>query len=166
MNNQIKLIKSSGDQSFDIEWICPAYFHYKKGWKWFSIAGSVILGAVIYSLVTGEWLSAIVFILLSGVYAMHYLQPIPLLHTGISKLGIQIGNKFYGFNQLKTFWINYNPPFSTLHVILANKMQKEIEINLVHQDPVAVRNMLINEIPELEGRSESFMSILARLLRL
>src|SRR3990167_4692256 len=114
MNKGVEVIKAAQGQNFDVEWLSPAYFHYKKGWKWFLIAGIITFIAIAYSVITVQWMSAIVFILLSGVYIMHYLQPVPIIHTGISKLGIQIGKKFYGFNQVKAFWINYNPPFSTL----------------------------------------------------
>src|SRR3989339_1189554 len=138
-----------------IEWISPAYVHFKKGWKWFTIAGIIALSAILYSLYQGEYLSAIVFIILSGVYVMYYLEPPPMLHVGISELGVQISNKFYSFHQIKAFWINYLPPISTVHFKLAGKMQREIEVHLANQDPVFLRNFLVTQVPELEGKQES-----------
>lgn len=166
MNDKSKIEYSIPKQNFQIEWMSPAYFHYKKGWKWFTAAGLIVLVAVVHSIINGQWMSAVVFILLAGVYMMHYLQKVPMIDVGISELGVQIGTRFCSFNLIKAFWINYNPPFSTLHLILANKIQNEVEINLLHQDAAEVRKLLIQEVPELEGRSESFMSIMARLLRL
>ncbi|KKP39337.1 MAG: hypothetical protein UR28_C0008G0042 [Candidatus Peregrinibacteria bacterium GW2011_GWF2_33_10] len=156
------------NQNYIIQWLSPAYIHFQKGWKWFLIAGILIAVATIYSLWQGEILAPILFVLMAGVYTMHYLQAPPMIDVGISHLGLQVGSKFYPFSHIKAFWIHYLPPISTVsfRIISSSKIYRDLSIYLMDQDPVKIRNFLINQIPELEGKQESASNILIRLLKL
>lgn len=150
-----------------IEWNSPIYLHYKKGWKWYSAFGIIVSAAIIWAVVNGQIIPAILFVLTAAVYLMHCQEDPPMIKIGISQLGIKVSNKFYPFSHIRAFWIHYLPPISTLHIRLANgSFKNEVEVYIMNQDPAILRKILLTQIPEVEGKNESFSSLMLRILRL
>ena len=149
------------------EWKAPEFISHQKGSRWFLISSVIILLLVIYALYTQSATMAIVFIVFAGVYYLTHNQQPKIIDVQIKELGISVDKKFYPYNFINSFWINYDPPYvRTLNLRLSDKSFTKVTIQLDSQDPVEVRKTLAKEIPEVEGASESFGEILIRLLRL
>ena len=90
-----------------------------------------------------------------------------MIGVKITQMGVWVSDRFFAYTSLKAFWIIYKPPFVTrLYLRLANKSGTEVKIELNHQSPVEVRQLLAREIPEIEGGDESMADVFIRLLRL
>ena len=150
-----------------LEWRTPEFIPHPRGKIWFIIAGILILSFVIYAILTNSATTAIVFIILTGVYYLTHNQEPRIISIKITELGISIDKNFYPYNTINSFWIVYHPPFvRTLNLRLGTKSFTQIKIELSEQNPVEVRQFLAKEIPEIEGAEESMIDILIRLLRL
>lgn len=150
-----------------LEWETPEFIPHPKGAVWFLIMGMLVLGFTAYAVITGSATMAIVFLLLGGmVYLTHNQEP-KIIRIRVSEMGISVGDKFYQYTSLNSFWIVYNPPFvSRLYLRLSNKSLTEIKVELNHQNPVELRRALTGELPEIEGGQEKLTDIFIRLLRL
>jgi len=149
-----------------IAWAAPAYTDHSKGVVWYAIAALTLVGILWYSLMSGSWSTAVVFILFAGVYVMSMQHKAPDVMSGITELGVQSGTEFYPFSQIKGYWVVYQPPsVKVLHLQLVGKKQ-DISIQLGDQSPVEVRNLLSREIPEIEGKGEPFINYITRILKL
>jgi hypothetical protein len=147
-------------------WVSPEYADHHKGIIWYVLAGLVLVGILWYSLMSASWSTAVVFVLFAGVYLMNMHSKPRDAANAITELGVQVGGQFYAFSQIKGFWIVYKPPrVSTLHIQLVGK-RDDIAVELDEQSPAVVRNLLSREIPEIEGKGESFVNYVTRVLKL
>lgn len=150
-----------------LSWKAPEYILHKKSARWFMVAGVIILMLIAYAIYTNSATMAIVFILLAGVYYLTHNQHPKVIDVKITELGIYVGNKFYHYHMINSFWLVYHPPYiNTLNLRLAGKTFSKVVIQLDRQDPVEVRKVLSKEIPEIEGEEEGLSDTLTRLLRL
>ena len=149
-----------------ISWAAPGYKEHSKGVVWYAVATLSLLGILWYSLMSGSWSTAVVFLLFAGVYVMSMQHKSPDVMSGITELGVQHGTKFYPFSRIKGYWVVYKPPeVKVLHIQLVGK-KEDISIELGNQSPVQVRNLLSREIPEIEGKGEPFLNYVTRILKL
>lgn len=150
-----------------LEWKTPEFIPHSKGPAWFLTAAGLMIAFTAYAILTGSATMAIVFILLGGVYYLTHNQAPRILEIKVTRLGIAVGTRFYPFGNLNAFWIVYNPPFvRKLYLRTSDKTNREIKIELNDQSPVALRQALAREIPEIEGGQENKADMLIRLLRL
>lgn len=148
-----------------IKWIAPEFEYYPKGKGWFIIAGLIAAGLFLWALLTKNF----IFALLIGLsyfslsaYAMKKPRQIPL---AITSKGVQIDNNIYEFENLKSFWIFYDPPQIREASLRSKKMiMPYIKIPLGEQNPVEVRQALLKYLPE-KKQEESLIDNLSRNLR-
>lgn len=149
------------------QWMAPEYIQYEKGQTWYVVAGIFAMGFIAYGLTLGSPLLSIVILILSAVYFLEHQKKPRNLKIIISELGVKIEDKFYPFGSLKGFWLVYDPPHvTTLHFKTINRVMPELTIQLGNIDPAPIRNYLARQLPEEEGKTEGFLNMLIRLLRL
>ena len=149
-------------------WETPEYIHHDKDKRWYIIAGSVVLFFVLFGIFTGSLSMAIAFLLLAGVYYIMQQQKPKQVHVIISEMGIHFGHRYYPYNLIESFWILYHPPqVTTLNIRLVKGVDRNISIELGEEvNPGDLRDYLLTQIPELEGKEESFTDALVRRLKL
>ncbi len=150
-----------------ISWIAPEYIKHEKTKMWYIIALIIAILSVIYSFFTGNWSMGLVIITFAIIYI--YIQeyhPPKNIEIKITDLGIHIGSMFIQYQQIKAFWIIYKEHHKSLNLLVTGKTYPEIKIQLNQQSPVEVRNYLLTQIPEIEGKDETFSDVLVRLLKL
>lgn len=154
-----------GEEVFS--WITPEYIKHEKGVKWYLAWGFIALLVVLYGLFYNAWtLSLVVTALCAGYYIQHFENP-KNIKVSISDMGIRIGNKVIPSRNLKAFWIYYQPgKVQTLNFLTTDKIFPEITIQLNGQNPAPIRKYLLRQIPEWEGKEETFTDVLIRLLKI
>lgn len=149
-----------------IAWTSPSFQKHEKGIAWYIIAALLLGGILWYSLMSGSWSTALVFLLFAGVYLMNSRHEPMDAVTAITDLGIQHGRKFFSYGEIKGYWLAYKPPqVKVLHIRLSGR-KGEVEIDLNDQSPAEVRAILSREIPEIEGKGEPFVNYVTRILKL
>jgi hypothetical protein len=67
----------------------------------------------------------------------------------ITELGVVVGNRFYSFSELDSFFIIYNPPdVKTLFLETKEVLKPMIRVPLLDMNPVDVKNVLRAYLPE------------------
>lgn len=150
-----------------LQWEAPEYKRHEKGKLWFMIAGTILLLLVAYFILIDSAPAAIAFLLVAGLYYLVHHSEVKNMNVRVTDIGIHVGNKHYLFANIESFWILYEPPHtSNLNLKLSGKIERHIQIELAHQDPAQLRNFLRQQIPEVEGKGETFWELIVRLLKI
>ncbi|HCW32159.1 MAG: hypothetical protein UT55_C0002G0003 [Candidatus Peregrinibacteria bacterium GW2011_GWE2_39_6] len=150
-----------------LTWNAPEFIKHPRGILWFCVMGLMVSILIWYAVSTNSLTMAIAFIVLAGVYAIaHHREP-ALLKIRVTSIGIEAGKKKIPYNQVKAFWIVYDPPFvQVLKLLTTDKFMPEMTLQLDGQAPGQLRDYLIRRIPEYEGKSESLVDTIIRIAKL
>jgi hypothetical protein len=150
-----------------IRWEAPEYVQHEKGWKWFLVAGIADLGFCIYAAITQNWTLLIALILLSAFYVWQHGENPRHVEIVVSRAGIKVGEKEYPYQNIKSFWLIYRPPYvKTLNIRSNSKLLPDITIQLGDQEPTGLRTYLCSQIREEEGREETSLDALIRIFKM
>lgn len=149
-----------------IKWQGPDHENYKKSKNWYITMGLILSAIVVYAIYYGSPLMAIVFILI-GIVGYIFLERDPqIVDFAVSYDGIVIGNEVYEFDDIKSFWIFYDPPHTRIiSLYMKDKFLPYIHIPLHQVDPVEVREKMMKFIPEIK-QEQSLIDVLERLLHI
>jgi uncharacterized membrane protein len=149
-----------------LHWLAPEFETYEKSNRWYLIASLIIAAIVIYAIITNSLIMAITFILI-GVVGYIYLQKEPrILDFSITHDGIVVGREIYDFDNIKSFWIFYEPQqIKVISLHMKGKFLPYVHIPIHDQDPVQIRAALLKFIPEMKQELTAVDAI-ERLLHL
>lgn len=150
-----------------LAWRAPRYLRYERSWLWFVLLFVICGGLALYGYETDSLTMAIVFVLLPFVLVLEHRKKPDMVEVVISEYGIRFGEMRLPYSNIQNFWILHNPPFvNELHLETDNRSHKEFVIQLMNVDPTSLRQFLVTQILEREGKTLSFTEALIRILRL
>lgn len=162
--------------SGQISWEIPEYQKHERSRRWYIIAGLVTLFFVLISVITPNWFFDKPNVLFLGIVVIGALvlylndKADPnMLQIILADEGIVFGHVFYDFDEIKNFSVLYKPAqdLNHLYVEFKSPTRLRLSINLMDQDPVAVRNFLLQYLPEdLERINRPTSEALVKLLKL
>lgn len=156
-----------GHERVVFSWTAPEYIQHQKGPRWYVGAAVLLLLLLGWGFYSGNWTMVVALIVFAVVYQyLHAYHPPKETHIKISELGISVGDMFYAFSHIQAFWIIYQHGLKTLNVRVSKNLFSDIIIQLGEQDPVEVRQYLVGQIPEWEGKEEKLSDLILRLLKL
>lgn len=148
-------------------WYAPEFLRFHRGWLWFLIAAIVDGSLIAYGVLTGSWTMVLVFIVVPVVYLMEHMQKPKEVEVVISPFGIKFGAIKVPYSHIRRFWILHEPPhLDELHILTDNKWHPEVTIPLMGVDPTVLRQYLMTQVPEWEGKQVTLLDAIVRLLRL
>jgi len=140
---------------------------HDRGLLWYFIV--ILLGAacLVYAIMTGNFLFAVILVLISVVMILMGLNEPRNVKLEIDPTGVRLGTKKYSFTQLKDFSIIFQPPeINTLYLEFRMPLRERLSIPMGDLDPNIVRNYLLNFLEEdLDRDDESLSDILSRTLK-
>ena len=155
-----------GDVVF--EWTVKEYEQHERDRRWYILMGIIGVALVVYALVSGNYLFALVLVLFAIILFMHdMVEPmdIPII---ITEIGVVIGKKFYRFTEFSSFWMIYDPPaVKNLYFGLNGLLRHRVQVPLLGNDPRPIREYLEQFIEEdLEQEEEPLSDRISRLFKL
>ncbi len=153
-------------QADSVSWRAPEYEIYEKSTVWYLAAALILLAISTYAMLTNSPIMAITFILI-GVVGYIYLQKEPrTLDFEINHRGVYAGSEFYDFDDIDSFWIFYDPPHTkTLSLRVDSSFMPFVHIPLGDEDPIVVREILMQYAPE-EKQEAGLIDSLERFLHI
>lgn len=145
-------------------WRAPEHEILERGKKWNLYAALILIAIVGYAIYTNSPIMAITFILI-GVVGYIYLNREPaILDFKITGDGVMAGKEIYDFDNLKSFWIFYDPPDKKIiSLYTKSRWFPFVHIPLDQENPVELRKILTEYIPE-EKQDNGLVDIFERLL--
>jgi hypothetical protein len=145
-----------------IEWQAPEYIFYEKSSDWFWAVGIITIAVFLAALFLKSFLFAVLIILAGFSIALYGARVPKKISFLVGPGGIKIKDRMYDYENLKSFWIEYNPPIKK-ELIIESKKKFIPHITILIEDinPEKLRNYLLQFLPE-EKKEESLISIFFR----
>lgn len=141
------------------EWTIQEYERHERGILWYAIMGGLGLFFVIYGVITSDFLFSLIIILFAIILFLQAHQEPKQILFQITELGVVVGNRFYSFSELESFFLIYNPPHvKTLFLEAKGTLKPMIRVPLLDMNPVEVKNVLRAYLPENFEREEEPLS--------
>jgi len=147
-------------------WQAPEFEVYEKSGRWYIIAALFIAAMVIYALFANSPIMAITFILI-GIVGYIYSQRNPNIVTfTISSKGLLANKEMYLYENIFSFWVFYEPTHTKV-ISLHTKASvlPFVHIPLNEEDPVKLRELLMQNIPEIE-QDRSLIDTIEKVLHI
>lgn len=163
MNNNNFEEKEEGRTAL-FHWRAPEYEIVEKGQKWYLYIALFLVAVVAYALYTDSPVMAITFVLI-GVVGYIFINREPrILDFYITEDGIISGRELFEFDNVKSFWIFYEPgQVKVISLHTNNKLLPYIHIPVHDEDPVKIREILLEFIHE-EKQQPSAVDTFERML--
>jgi len=147
-----------------MEWKAKEFIQYPrhKSWYIFLLVLAGIL--VVYSIIVTNYLFAIIVVMLAIIINTLTRKEPQILNIAITTKGIKINEKLYTFDEdLASFWILYNPPdLKTLNFSRQQRFLPELTIQLENQNPLKIRELLLDHLTEDVEKEEHVADKVAR----
>lgn len=149
-------------------WTFPEHTKYEHGRKWYVWFTVLMLGLLIFSLVTLNFLFAVIIIVSAVVIFLNDVREPMQMSFYIGEGGILVGTKFFDYKDIRTFWLIYEPKeVKNLYFSPKSFVQPLISIPLLDQDPLKIRNFLLQYLEEdLEKEEEPVSEQLGRRFKI
>jgi len=148
-----------------IEWKAPEYEYIKKSPDWFWAVGIITVGLLVSAFFLKSFLFGFLVLLAGFSIALYGAKKPNIVSFSIGPRGIKIREILYEYENLKKFWINYDPPQKKELLIESKKtLMPHIIIPLANENPKKIRDYLLQFLKE-EKIEESLIMTIARLLK-
>lgn len=163
------------------EWQVPEFNKPERSKRWYILASIFVMVCLFLSFFTiSDWsiiflgaksnfLFALIILISMAIIVIHDGQEPKMVTVKLSPEGIQIGRRFYDYDDISKFCVLYKPRQSVknLYLEFSNKMMPRLHIPLRRQDPLAIRNYLVRYLNEdLDRIAPPLSEELTKLLKL
>lgn len=146
------------------EWEAPEFTKYEKDVYWTAILVIGSAAIMIFFLLTKNYIGALVIAMLAILVYVYSKKEPRLIRFAITPMGIKIENKLHKFEELKSFWIFYEPgEIKELSVRTKQLINPYLGLPLGNAKPVTIRQIMLKFLPE-KKQEEPVANILARRL--
>jgi hypothetical protein len=151
-----------------LSWYAPEYLEQERDEKWVIVAGVISLSLITWSLWKGVYSLAIIVVLFSGLYFLTHRNKPKEINIALTTSGILFDKRYFPYSEMESFWVIFDPnnQVKTLNFLLKTGVFREITLQLSNQDPMEVRSFLSAHVFEMEGRTESLIEKVIRILKL
>ena len=149
-------------------WKIPEYETHQRSRVWYIAAAVVIVLLLIYCFVTVNLLFALIIIITSFIVIFQHSRKPETYDFSITKRGIAIEDSFYPYDTFDNFWIAYHPPdVKAIYFTFKSLVKPEISVYLGNQNPLRIREILLEYLDEnLDREDETTSDALRRLLKI
>ena len=151
-----------------ISWEFPEYIKHERGRNW--LIGAILIGGSLFVFVffTANFLFGVILVIAAIIMFLHHRGEPDMINFSILEDGLELGEKFYAYKDIKNFWIIYEPPkVKSLYFDFKNVFRPRLNLPLENINPLKIRETLLNYLEEdLEQENEPPTDGLARWLKL
>ncbi len=156
------------DQKALISWSFPEYTIPDRKKSWYVWAAIIFIALLLYAVLTANFLFGLIIIMITIIMFIYHQRESSLIQFAVTPRGIGLGARFYEFNELKKFWLVYDPPaVKNLYLDFKSSIKPTLVVPLQNQNPVRVRKILKEYLEEdLNKEGEGALEALERVLKL
>jgi len=149
-------------------WEVPAFMSYERGKTWYFGFAVMCTLLIAYAIWSANFLFAFIIFLTAIIILLVGNQSPRQILIQIGDNGIVVDGRLHLFQDLDTFSIIYQPPYSkVLYIEPRSSLAQRMRLELDDQDPVEIRSHLLRYMREdLDLQGEHVSDIIGRLLRL
>jgi hypothetical protein len=146
-----------------LTWEAPEFVHYPKSPVWFIVLSIIGVALILFFLFKGDFLTSTLFALLLIVTLYFSRQKPRKVKIKITGNQLQINEVKIPFDQIKGFWIIYNPPeIKALNFETTAYLNRYVTVQLADENPLAIREFLLNHLVEDMEKTEPLTDKISR----
>ena len=151
-----------------MEWKVMEFVKHEHTELWYIMAGLIVALILLYSYVTANFLFALIIVLTVVIIFIYETKEPKTLPVIIWEDGVQVGSKFYDYDNLDGFYLIYKPNVvKKLYLEPRANLRYDVDILIDDQDPVKIREILLEYLPEnLSKETEPISDALGRVLKI
>ncbi|MFA5358349.1 MAG: hypothetical protein WC310_00835 [Patescibacteria group bacterium] len=151
-----------------ISWDFPEFIPHERTRGWYVAVIIIAALLLLYAIITANFLFAIIVIIVAVIMFFKTSNTAMNVIFSIYEDGVRVGDKFYDFKEIKDFYIIYEPPEAkNIYFNFNSLLQPRLQIPLLEQDPVKVREILRDYIEEdLDRSDEPFSDGIGRIFKI
>jgi len=147
-----------------LKWEAFEYEYIPKSNNWFWSVGIIAASAALASVLLGNILFAILVMIAGLTIILYGVKKPKKIMFSFAGRGLQIDDRLFPYENLRSFWIHYDPPAKKNITIEPKKiLMPTISIPLGDTDPNIIREHLLKFLKE-ERHEESITQTISRLL--
>ena len=133
-----------------LRWTAPAQYRRVGTRAPYVFALLLGIAALLIAVFQRDPITTALFALMAVMIVVHVRKPVGTVDIEINSLAIKLAAKSYPHEQTKSFWIQYQPEYGIkeLSLQLKRRLSSYVKIQLGDTDPVQVRAILLEFIPE------------------
>ncbi len=148
-----------------IGWTASEYIDHEKRAGWFlAVAGIALLTAAFIYLLTRDAINSIVILVVAALFAVSGARRPQILAYGLDSQGIHIGNKFYPYDQLRSFAVMQEDAFHSIQIFQFKRFTTPITLYFPPDQEERIINFLGSYLPH-EVRTHDPIDRLMRRVR-
>ncbi len=158
-----------------LSWRIPEYEKHQRGFRWYligSIMAAVLAGLSIFTpnflFDSPNYLFLIIIVLSAAILLLINVMAGEVDFT-ITSDGIEVGDKFYDYDELKNFCVLFKPreELKSLYFEFKSNFRPRLHIPLGDANPLEVREILLAFLNEdLDRTDESSIDYLSKMFKL
>jgi len=135
----------------EITWEAPS-FYYNPQKRYLSLVTTALMAAAVALLIFKYDTLTSIFLILASLVLLLYSKQKPIMSKiTVGQSGILVSDIMYYYKDLKSFWIEYNPGGPKELSLESTKWYMPyVKVLLNEQNPVEVRSLIVNFLPEKE----------------
>ena len=148
-------------------WMSPEYLRFDRGWPWFVMLFGISGLLIWYAYVTGSVTMMVLFSVMPLVLILEHRKKPRTVEVIFSPYGVKFGEMKIPYSNIRSFWILHQlPHVDEVHLMTNRKSHPEVVIQLMGTNPALLRQYLMTQLVEQEGKQISMIDLLVRILRL
>jgi hypothetical protein len=159
--------RDTGHGEVFFEWETPEYLKYARSLFWYIAVIGIGVILIIYSIFTANFLFALIIIIAAFiVFLKSYREPAMLLFQ-ITEDGIVLGDQFFDYDRIKSFYFIYDPPAVKKLFFDLKGIAPTISVHLNNKNPLLIRKKLLEYLKEdTERKHQSLDDQLESILKM
>lgn len=134
-----------------------------KGKSWYVYAAVIVVLLLVYAVLTQAWLMAVLISLLSGIVYLYSQEKAPVIDVVVSDRGIYLGEEFYPYTLIKSFWFQFLPEEAYVVFQLVNSTRSHIAISIDPNERSVIEVVLKDYLVADEFHRETFWERIEKL---
>lgn len=152
-----------------LSWKIDEFVKHQRNKKWYMIASAIALALIIWAIIDKNYFFALIIILSSALIVFYDGEVPNKIDVKLEYNGLFVGNNFYEFQSISSFYIIYKPEQKVKKIFFEfkNPLKNRLSISLENENPIIIRDYLLQYLKEdLEKENEPLSEGLSKLLKL
>lgn len=151
--------KSAPPELKEFEWEAPEFEKTEKEKSWFIMPAIVAIIICIFAIIIDNYLFVLLIVLSFTTFYMYANKSPRIIKFRIDEKGIEVDGRLHEYQDLRSFWLFYNPPIEkTLSIRSKKTFFPYIKIPTGNENPAEIRKYILKFMPE-KRHQESIIAI-------
>lgn len=132
-----------------LSWTFPEFEQHARSRAWYLGAFAIFVISVALSAFSRNYTFIALLVLFAFVILVRLRRQPPDVQFAIREEGLEVGQRFYTWKELKEFWILYQPPqVKKVYFHFTSAIRPALDIALMDQNPLKLRQVLSERLQE------------------